>query len=178
MNLNDADENDSGDDVGANTRSVDVAWGNYVRFLFAPHSVYCFTSVPTPRFFYVAENKSVAYRDAPKQGEAIGRPISVIWLERSPDGDGQDGDDTFIPVAGSSGDLHVVDLNLAEISLASGYYLPDVQPHHSDRDVELLHEERCLQHDVERFESKRVSAADCGGWSFVIDRESGVDIEY
>ncbi len=71
---------DSDEDV-SDVKNVDVAWGNYVRFLLAPHNVYCLTALQRQTFFYVAENKSVAYRDAPKQGETIGRPISLIWLE-------------------------------------------------------------------------------------------------
>ena len=166
------------------SRSVHIAWANYVRFLFAPHNVYCFTGLPRNVFFYVAENKSVAYRDAPKQGEAIGRAISVIWLEMStsselPDCLGAARPTLFVPASdGADGELHIADISLAEISLASGYYPPDVAPHHSDRDVELMHEQRLLQHAVERFASMRTPATQGAAWSFIVDLDAGECIEF
>ena len=169
------------EDAVADIRNVDVAWANYVRFLFEPHNVFCLTALPVQRFFYVAENKSVAYRDAPKYGEAIGRPISLIWLEKAIDPDRDDAHDQeqlFIPVSSEIGDLHVADLSLAEISLAAGYYPHDVQLDSSDRDVEVLHERRFLDHNVERFASNRISASNAVNWLFLLDVSSGADIEH
>ncbi len=177
----DGSEDHDGD---ATNNTLEVSWGNYVRFLFDRHNVYCFTAMAgTPHYFYVAENKSVAYRDAPKQGAAIGRAISLIWLEKCPDQETRHDElssteEVFVPCSGEECALYVADLSLADISLASGYYPPDVQPFHSDRDVEVLHEKRFLDHNVERFDSRRASAAEGSAWKFIVDTASGVDLEW
>ena len=57
--------------------SAYVAWGNYVRFL--RHEVYCMSINGVTKYLYIAENKSVAYRDASAIGNEIGRAVSTIW---------------------------------------------------------------------------------------------------
>ena len=173
---------DSDDEDAARTdvKSIDVAWGNYVRFLFAAHNVYSFVSLAPPIYFWVAENKSVAYRDASKEGESIGRALSIIWLVESHDQTCEEdlnvGERVFEPASGQS--LEVANLSLAEISLVSGYYPPGVTPHHSDRDVELMHERKFLDLCAERFESRRAGVNDGSLWRFVVDVSSGVDLEH
>ena len=174
---------DSDDDDATDVRSVDVAWGNYVRFLFAPHNVYCLTALNASMYFYVAENKSVAGRDAPKQGDALGRAISVIWLEKATDPGALEGElasateEVFLPSSGDAS-LNVADLSLAELSLTLGHYPAGVMDLHTARDIELMHERQFLEHSVERFDAKRVSATSGYGWSFIVDTSSGVDIEH
>ena len=171
---------DEGDADSVDAKGVDIAWSNYVRFLFAPHNVYCVTALARNTYFYVAENKSVAYRDAPKVGEMMGRPISLVWLELNPDKDPQEelGWDVFSPCSGEEGELHISDVNLSEISLTSGYYPPDVLPSHTDRDVEIMHERRFLDLNVERMESRRVSARVGASWDFLVKTDSGIDLEH
>ena len=53
----------------------EVAWGNYVRFLFQPNTFYQFSKLSETSFLYVAENKSLPGRDVPGSGDAIGRPL-------------------------------------------------------------------------------------------------------
>ena len=79
----------------------------------------------------------------------------MVWLEKATDVDQEgEGDVLLVPVQGDPGELHVSDISVGELSLSSGYYPPDVLPHHSTRDVELMHERRCLDHSIERFESR------------------------
>ena len=48
--------------------------GNYLRYLFYNHHCYKCTALPGDRYFYVAENKSVAYRDQPRERRGSGPP--------------------------------------------------------------------------------------------------------
>ena len=168
------------EDGPVDLKSIDIAWSNYVRFLFEPHNVYSVTAMERKTYFYVAENKSVAYRDAPKLGEAAGRAITVAWLEpcasSSWDFLGAT-EQLFSPCDGEVNVLHVKDFSLAEISLAAGHYPPDVQPYHTDRDIELLHERHFLDLNVERFESRRTSVGEGALWTFIVDVEAGTNLE-
>lgn len=172
-------------DHQANTANAtaDIAFGNYLRFLFKKHSIYRLARLGTASFFYVAENKSVAYRDAPQEGETIGRAISLVWLEELDDDSTSNvpcelgaSELLFKPV---SGDLVVTDVSISELSLLSGYYPAEADhPLIDDRTMELIHERRLLNHRVEWYEASRLSVEHSSDmWLFKIDVDSGVDIE-
>lgn len=164
--------------------SADTAWGNYVRFLFQKHEVYSITVHGATKYMYVAENKSVAYRDGPADGDAIGRAISTIWLEQlnsdsDVDADLMPNQHIFQPVSGD-GALEIADMSLAEISMHMGFFPAHATDTHTDRDVEIMHESAFLDHDVKRLEADRLisgSQAAMTTWQFVVDVSSGLDIE-
>ncbi len=175
------DDSSSDDEPHNDIKDVDVAWGNYVRFLFAAHNIYCLTAIRPNTLIYIAENKSVAYREERREGESIGRAISIIWLEADTSEIRETleaGEVMFSPPSGADGTLDVQNISVAELSLAAGYYPPNVTGDHSDRDIELMHERHFLQNNVERYKSRRASVTDGTAWRFVVDMESGVDIEY
>ena len=169
------------DDAAA--RSLDVAWGNYVRFLFTPHYIYRFSALPEQRFLYIAENKSLPGRDAPKPDMAIGRALNIIWYEVAPADLVDKSDDVGVgevlltPCAGEGGRLDMKSMSIAQLSEAAGYY-PDVLPHHTDRDVELIHEQNLLTHDAERFNCRRASFQRGASWAMIIEQNGGEDIEW
>jgi hypothetical protein len=137
-----------------------VAWGNYVRFLFEPLHLYMFSNLHPHRWLFIAENKSLPGRDAPKPGQVIGRPLSIVWYEKASDEDVAECDDVqvdevlLVPTASDGHCLPICDISLGELSLAAGYYPDDILAEHTERDVELLHESRFLNHGVLHFPSR------------------------
>lgn len=155
------------------------AFGMYVRFLFEPHKMYCFTRLNTCRFLFIAENKSLPNRDEVQAGDATGRPLSVVWCAPAEPDD--DADVTrVVPIAGEDGGkLEILHSTVAEISLAAGYY-PDVGTSDSAREVEWKHECALLNHDIFVYDARRCTYNDGdewgASWSWILD-EPGTDIE-
>ena len=169
-----------------NVERLNRKWGNYLRYLFYNHHLYKCTALPGDRYFYVAENKSVAYRDQPRGEEAVGRPLSIVWYEAAA---GDDPAQAFIdlgpgevllhPCAGDQPELALLEASIAELSLAAGYY-PPVTVDATVREVELEHETHFLDHNVHVFQYKRFPVGDgtaLGKWSLIIDEDSGEDVE-
>ena len=67
-------------DVAA--RDLDVAWGNYVRFLFTPHYIYRFSALPVQRFF-VHRRKQKPARSRCAKARYGNRPRAEHYLVRS-----------------------------------------------------------------------------------------------
>eukprot|EP00959_Pyramimonas_sp_CCMP1952_P158157 3307386-Pyramimonas_sp.AAC.1 len=59
------------------SHTPDIAWSNYVRYLFEPNTFYSFANLRPGMYLFVAENKSFAGRDPRAAGEALGRALSV-----------------------------------------------------------------------------------------------------
>ena len=158
-----------------------VAFSNYVRFLLEPGKMYRLTALNPDKYMYVTENKSVA-RPGTKDGMVSGRPLSVVWYEHAAAGDweqedlGPDGA-VLVPCSGAQDSLPMQDMSIAEISLTAGYYPPDITPDHTERDVEMLHEQRFLDHQLELFSSRRAEATSGSGWARVLQCNSGTDAE-
>ena len=166
------------------THNATTAWASYVRFLFVPHKMYRFTKLAEMRFMLVVENKSFAGRDAPKADSAIGRPLCVVWFEPAEeslyDELGVEADDDLLltPCSGHTTRIETIEATIAEISRAAGYHPPDINPNMTERDVELLHETRLLDLEVEVHAAQRVKTAGRHAWCFTIDQHEGVDIEH
>ena len=145
------------------THTPQVAWGNYVRFLFQPHSFYSFSKLGPVKYLRVAENKSLPGRDQPAEGSAMGRFLMVAWFEKKEQAlQGI----VVSPVAGGAGELELMPSSIAEISRAAGFH-PPVGPEATEREVELLHEQAFLQHGVLLYTSERVGDSS-NPWSFVL----------
>ena len=176
---NDSD-NDTDDDVDAPVPS-DVAWSNYIRFLFQPGHMYQFTSLNASRFMYVTENKSVAYRDTIRAHQAIGRSINIVWYEFANDDARMDehmiATEALVqPCNDQSDGLPMQGMSLAEISLTAGFY-PDVAPTDTDRDVELKHEPHIISHNIVMLQSRLVQLSTQNPWNMIVDIASAVDVE-
>ncbi len=108
--------------------------------------MYSFTNHPQNRWVFVAENNSLPGRDAPQRGQVIGRAVSITWYERASGDDSaesddlQDGESLSVPCVSDDGTLAISDVSVGEMSLAAGYYSPDIVAEHTERDVECLHE--------------------------------------
>ncbi len=179
-NVDDESDDDAIDDGNA---QVDVAFSNYVRFLFEPRNLYSFTVLNPNKFVYITENKSIAYRDKNKPDHAIGRHINVVWYEvcgadDDVDADLNDEEALLVPCNDAGESLPMQGMTLAELSLTAGFYPNDVLPHHTERDVELIHENNILEQNVERFESRPVRLTTGKHWSRIVNVNSGVDMEW
>ena len=176
---------DDGSDSDRDDREKDekVALANYTRFLFQPGSLYQFTANTSTKWFYIAENKSVAYRNKPKPDHVVGRPLNVVWFEAADDDIeikdiAQASDQILTQCSGRCSSLNVQNMSIAEISITSGYFPAGILPHHTERDVELLHEMAILRNNVEHFESRWAELDNGSGWVLICDSASGVDLEW
>ena len=176
---------DGADDKPA-AQTADVAFANYVRFLFRSNNLYKFNAIAVregrDRYVFVTENKSVA-RDAIKHGLVSGRPLNVIWYEPASESaeiaEELDADEQLLyPCSGDSDALLMQEMTIAELSIAAGYYPHDILPHYTERDVELLHERRILHHNIEIFDSRRVRLTSGATWARIVNCASGTDIEW
>ena len=68
---------------GSPDTTHEVAWGNYVRFLFAPNAFYSFPAVSGTLYLYVARNRAAPGRQAIAEGEASGRMLTYAWFAYS-----------------------------------------------------------------------------------------------
>ena len=167
--------------AAAEVSDARFAFSNYVRFLLDPGKMYRLTALNANRYVYVTENKSVA-RPGTKDGMVTGRPLNVVWYEPAAVDDFEDEDlgidgVMLVPCSGAQDSLPMQDMSIAEISIAAGYYPPDITPDHSERDVEMLHEQRFLDHQLEVFSSRRAEATRGSGWARVLHYNSGTDAE-
>eukprot|EP00973_Karenia_brevis_P059730 8314747-Karenia_brevis.AAC.1 len=161
--------------------SAEIAWGNYVRFLFQKHNVYSLTRNGITKYIYIAENKSVAYRDGPAEGDAMGRAISMIFLEQIEDEHDVDEyldnhEHVFQPIT-EDGSIQIVDMSIADISLHMGVYPLHATHDKSERDIEVLHEDMFLDMNPHRLESRRLVTGATTSWKFILDVASGIAIE-
>ena len=116
-------------------------WANYLRSLFYIHHLYRCTGLPADRYFYVVENKVVAYRDEPGPGECRGRPLSIVWYEPAPEDDPaaqalpELGAEEIVlhPCAGDQPELTLISASIAELSFTAGYYPPPRGRRHCQR---------------------------------------------
>ena len=176
----DHNEDDAADKSNAD-RDVEMSFANYVRFLFQPQNLYCFTGLPGPtKYVFIIENKSIPYRDRSRPDQAVGRHLNVVWYEAASginiDEDLGAAEEFIKPCAGDGHALPAQEMTIAEMCVAAGYYLPpeDMTPDLADRDAEKMHESRALNHRIEHFESRRLLA---GGWCRIVNTTSGIDIE-
>ena len=162
-------------------------WGNYLRFLFFKHHLYRCTGLrAADRYFYVAENKSIAYRDGPMPDQPAGRPLSVVWYEPAAHDDVAltqcelyDGEVVLHPCAGDLPELTLLEASIAEISLAAGYY-PPVSADDTARAVELAHEAHFLDHGWCVFGHRPYpigAGGACGKWSLIVQAGDPTDVE-
>ena len=161
--------------------AADVSFANYVRFLFLPHHMYKFSGVVAhgpQKYLLVTENKSVAYREDSRPHLTIGRHISVCWYEEAPDIEIDEelapGEIFVIPAGGDTPCLPIQEMTLGEISQAAGHY-PRVLDHHTERDVEIMHEKAILSNGVDHVESRR---AEGPGWGRIVKTDTAGDIEW
>ena len=178
-----ADDDSDGDGADESAQGVEISFANYVRFLFQPDHLYSFTSLADTKFVYIAENKSVAYRDKQKPDHVIGRPLTVVWYEQAPPDfeiEEHVGVNEIIlhPCAGNTPELPLQNMSLAELSITAGFYPAAILPDHTERDVEIMHEAAILRHSVERFDSRATQLSSGVGWCRICDRASGVDLEW
>lgn len=154
------------------SKTPQLAWGNFLRFLLEPNSMYRFDMLPTnpQRFLFVAETKSLPGRDLPSEGAAMGRALMVAWFELTEEA--MQGS-IVSPVAGDQGELQLMPCTIAEISRAAGFY-PTTPAEASERDVELIHERAFLGHQVLRYHCERIGTSD-HAWQFCV--RDPVDLE-
>ena len=154
-------------------RTPQVAWGNYVRWLFEPQHFYSFNQLSPKRWLFIAANKSLPNRDGKTEGEAVGRVLSIIWYEETAASEGLELH--VAPVTGGDGRLELMESTIAEISLAAGYH-PELSDNLTAREHELIHERDLLTHDVIVRRGHRLTyaeGADLGpDWSFALDCEA------
>lgn len=153
-------------------KTPQAAWGNFLRFLLEPGSMYSFDRLPrTPRrFLFVAETKSLPGRDLPSEGAALGRALMVAWFELAE----QAMQGAIVsPVAGGQDGLQLMPCTIAEISLTAGFH-PTIPTNASEREVELIHERAFLGHGVLRYDCERIGDSE-SAWRFVL--RNPVDVE-
>ena len=109
---------------------------------------------------------SLPGRDAPLEGAATGRNLALCWFEKrevAADGIVVGPCDEDV-----EGKLRLTTMTLAEISRTVGYF-PAVPPDCTARQHEICHEERFLQHCIQRYTSSRFLTQamdrDTGRWS-------------
>ena len=135
-------------------KTADVAWGNYVRFLFAPNAFYQFTALSDTLYLYVARNRAAPGRQQIAEGDATGRYLTYAWFQLAEEATefAEDG----IVVAPVAGDdprtLSLRNATIAELFRAAGLYLP---PEGSARDMELHYERAFPTLNTIRFSSAR-----------------------
>ena len=154
---------------GAPKTSADVALGYYLRFLLRPNNFYQLSSLKDDLYFYVAENRSLPGRDAPAEGEAISRPLSVTFFQRVEHALGG----TIVePCDSQSSSLQLQNVTIAEIALACGFQSGAFA---TDREAEIAIERQFLSHSVLHFESKRMSEDPQRPWVFLLYEESDAE---
>ena len=155
----------------------EIAWSNYLRKLLNPHVFYRFEQLKPNCFFFVAENKVLPGREAPGEGEAIGRPISLCFYE----GAGESPSGVIVkPVEGSASgnSLQIGQYTLAELVRAAGFY-PDVLAGESARDVEVKLETHFLDHDLLAFKSERMFGSSPGDeWTYCLSDPAPAETVY
>lgn len=155
-------------------QTITTAWGSYVRFLFEPGHVYSFDALAPNQYFYVVENKSFAYRDMPCEDAAQGRTLSIAWFSEVGNTD-LHGAMILEPCEGLVGDLILQAMTVADISRAAGYY----PPHADDataRELEVLHEQALLQHNLIVYKCRPTDVVGDATWALVL-HEGGRDVE-
>ena len=176
----DHNDDDAADKSNAD-QNVETSFANYVRFLFQPHNLYCFTALPGPRkYVFITENKSIPYRDKARLDQASGRHLNVVWYETTSEIDIDEellqAEELIKPCCGDGHSLPVEEMTIAEMCVTAGYDIPpeDMTPDFADRDAEKMHERRALNHCIHHFESRRLLSR---GWSRIVNTASGIDIE-
>ena len=114
---------------------------------------------------------------------AIGRPLCVLWYEPADDEVGHEADDVgvgefpLVPSAGDHGNIDIQFMSVAEICKAAGYWPPSL-PSDTARDVEIAHDKAIVDHEIERFNSRRGSLRRGASWAMLVRVEGGEDFEW
>lgn len=154
-------------------QNAETAWHQYIRFLFQPRCFYRFNGLPGAKFVYIAENKSLPGRRLPGEGEPIGRVMSVCWFETEA-ADAHAGAIVVHPVSGmTTGELPLLSCTVAELAMAAGYF-PVILPEATPRDVERLHEQHVLMHDILHYESECLGGLE-HPWSFILSNPANIE---
>jgi len=138
-----------------------IAWGNYVRFLFKPGMLYCFSALAPDTFAYIVENKSLPNRETPAIDTAIGRFLNMIWYKRAEEEYQPMGGTAWVPMSDRSvtQEIEIVNMTIAEMSKAFGYY-PQMGSSTTERELEIQHEQRALSHEVGVYTCERARVGD------------------
>ena len=130
----------------------DIAWSNYVRFLFEPNRFYQFASISQDKFVYIARNRSAPGRQHLAEGEATGRLITHAWFELAVD----EYDDRGLVVApmtaGHSKSLELRNATISEIMMAAGLH---IEREGTARETEVRYEQAFADLEVLRFVGDR-----------------------
>ena len=158
-----------------------IQWGNYLRFLFFKQHLYRCSALREQRYFYVAENKSMAYKEHEEESLAQGRPISVIWYEPAAedDGDAGPGELVVLPcdVDDDGSHLGVQETTVAELCRTAGHYLTP-GPEETERQLELRYEASFLDLKVECVAYRRLPLGRAGRtWALAVQEGSCADVE-
>ena len=155
----------------------EVAWGQYIRFLFEPNQFYRFSSLSADKYLFITFVRSLPGREAPSEGEAIMRRLACAWFEQvdvTPEGVIVEPCDK----SGGDGELALVTMTCAEISMSAGFR-PPVAPTDLARHVEIKHEASFLTHDLLKYRSERVPLDDgFHPWSFLLKDPVELEEDY
>ena len=121
--------------------------------------------------FVRGETKSLPGRDAPVDGSARGRCLAAAWFEKV---DVSVAGLIVTPVEGQGEELKLELRTVADISREAGYNPPTKQAL-TAREMEVVHEERLLDHGVIRYNSERCEG-EGSSWCFILkDRTTVID---
>ena len=156
-------------------QNFEIARGVYYRSLLKPNKLYAFMSLQIrPRCFYIADSKSVAGKDAPLDGEAVGRFISVAWFES--ESALEDGVRIY-PVNKGSANLDFQTCTVAELLRAAGHFEAHLEGE-TAREVELGYEEKFLDFDLRVFPNATRTAGEVlweSYWTFALHESENVE---
>ena len=146
---------------------ADVAWGNYVRFLFLPNHFYSLPGRDARNIFLVGETKALPGRNPTGHGGALSRSLAIAWFHEKEDClQGM----VVMPVSPCSDQLTFELVTIADICAAAD---PDhawigPEPSLTDRAREVLLEACFLDKGVLHYNSERVILSTGVMWNFVL----------
>ena len=106
------------------------------------------------KFFFVGETKAIAGRDARVEGDALGRPIALVWFEQID----EDADGPIVQrVNCSKAEMELMLSSPAEVLRAAGCF-PTASDSATAREVEIELEAKYMDHSLTIFNHRRSSS--------------------
>ena len=151
--------------------SAEYTWSVYLKKLLLPSKFYCLSLLRSDRFFLVADNRSLPGRDVVGQDEAHGRPLAVVWFEKT----GESIEGIIVSPCNEAivGQLELLNATIAELSRSSGYF-PAIAANTTARAEELLHEQAFLSHDILCYVDLRLDEAE-KPWQFILSEPKNAE---
>lgn len=148
----------------------EIAWGNYIRFLFQPNCFYNFSNLSDRLYLFIGRTRAAPGREKIAEGEAVGRMVTHAWFELD-DEFAHEGHIVRPVTMGQSKSLELRNATIAEIIRAAGLNI-DVEG--SVRDMELRYEASFATLGVIRFEGQRFEGR-LSEWYFILSESADLE---